>query len=135
MLSQVLVQLAQGIAGSDGDVEVVRHDLEQFIQPIGADRNHVDKRRSFRVDIVAEPGHKKGLLFSVGELEQMGYSIAVFAISSILATGGMLSRLMNDIKTNGHTDKSFEDMMTYNELNEILGIEHYHELWNQYSQD
>ena len=68
------------------------------------------------------------------ELKEMGYSLAVFAISSIQATAGALNRLMADIKTHGTTDQSFKDMMPYSPLNKLVGIEHYHQLWDQFSQ-
>ena len=65
-------------------------------------------------------------------LEDLGYSIAVYAISGILAVAGALQRLMTDIQSNGTTDQSFTDMMTYNELNNLVGIEHYHQLWDRF---
>ncbi|MFC1766469.1 oxaloacetate decarboxylase [Planctomycetota bacterium] len=66
------------------------------------------------------------------ELEDLGYSIGVFAISGILAVAGALHRLMADIQSNGNTDQSFADMITYNKLNTLLGIEHYHQLWDRF---
>ncbi|MCL5099253.1 MAG: isocitrate lyase/PEP mutase family protein [Candidatus Omnitrophica bacterium] len=69
------------------------------------------------------------------ELKEMGYSIAIFAISSIQATAGALNRLMADIKTNGTTNLSFKDMLPYSPLNKLVGIEHYHQLWDRLSQD
>jgi len=65
------------------------------------------------------------------ELKAMGYSVAIHAISSILATAGALDRLMADLKENGHTDRSIEGMMPYCALNETLGIEAYHRMWDQ----
>jgi 2-methylisocitrate lyase-like PEP mutase family enzyme len=65
-------------------------------------------------------------------LEDLGYSIAVYAISGILAVAGALQRLMADIQSNGTTDQSFAHMMTYNELNKLVGIEHYHQLWDRF---
>ena len=69
------------------------------------------------------------------QLQQMGYSIAIFAISSILSTAGALNQLLSNLKTNGNTDKSFNNMMTYNDLNKLLHIDHYHKLWDEFSQD
>jgi len=69
------------------------------------------------------------------ELESMGYSIAIFALSGVLAAAGALDRLMADIKTNGDTDESFQSMMTYTALNQAVGIDEYHDLWNRFSQD
>ncbi len=68
------------------------------------------------------------------ELEEMGYCIAVYAISGILATAGALQRLLSDIKTHGDSDQSFDGMMTYSDLNEILGIDDYHDLWNRFAE-
>lgn len=64
------------------------------------------------------------------DLEDMGYSIAVFALSGILAAAGALERLMLDIKANRDTRRSFGSMMTYSELNTRLGIDRYNNLWN-----
>ena len=67
------------------------------------------------------------------QLEQMGYSVAVFALSGIQAVAGTLDRLMDEIKTQGRTNESFKGMMTYSALNKVLGIEHYHALWNRFA--
>jgi 2-methylisocitrate lyase-like PEP mutase family enzyme len=66
------------------------------------------------------------------ELEAMGYSVAIYALSGILAAAGGLDRLMADIKQNGHTDRSFESMMSYGALNDLLGIEGYHRMWERF---
>jgi 2-methylisocitrate lyase-like PEP mutase family enzyme len=66
------------------------------------------------------------------DLESMGYSVAIYAISGILAAAGALDRLMADIKENAHTDRSFEGMMAYGALNDILGIEAYHRMWDRF---
>lgn len=68
------------------------------------------------------------------QLEKMGYSIAVFAISAIQTAAGALDRLMVEIKTQGSSDRSFESMMSYSDLNEVLGIQHYHALWNRFAE-
>ena len=69
------------------------------------------------------------------ELEAMGYSIAVFALSGVLAAAGALDRLMAQIKTAGDTDGAFEDMMTYSDLNQAVGIQDYHALWDRFAKD
>ena len=68
-------------------------------------------------------------------LQAMGYSVAIFALSGILAAAGALDRLLAGLKTRGDTDRSFDDMMTYSALNEALGIGGYHALWDRHSQD
>ena len=65
------------------------------------------------------------------ELKEMGFSIAIFALSGILAAAGALDSLMTNIVRRGDTDEDFEKMMTYTTLNEALGIQHYNEMWNR----
>ena len=68
-------------------------------------------------------------------LEELGYSIAVYALSSIQTVAGALDRLMGDIKAAGSTDVSFRHMMTYSDLSKALDIEHFHNLWDRHSKD
>lgn len=67
------------------------------------------------------------------DLQAMGYSVAIHPISSILATAGALDRLMAGLRKTGHTDDSFEAMMSYGALNSVLGMESYHRMWNRFS--
>lgn len=69
------------------------------------------------------------------ELEAMGYGVAIYALSGILAAAGAMDRLLNDIKEHGDTDRSFEQMMTYSGLNQALGIDDYHALWDRFARD
>lgn len=64
------------------------------------------------------------------DLKAMGYSVAIHPISSILATAGALDRLMADLRKDGDTDRCFDSLMTYQSLNHLLGIEHYHRMWD-----
>jgi 2-methylisocitrate lyase-like PEP mutase family enzyme len=63
------------------------------------------------------------------ELRAMGYAIAIHPLSGILATAGMLDRLMADLRQDGDTDARHGDMMSYQALNALLGIERYHRMW------
>jgi len=72
---------------------------------------------------------------TASQLEEMGYAMAIFALSGILAAAGALDRLMAGISADGDSDGSFESMMTYTELNDRIGIQGYHELWNRFSND
>ncbi len=68
-------------------------------------------------------------------LKELGYSIALYALSSIQTVAGALARLMTDIKTAGSSDVSFRQMMTYSDLNKALNIEYFRHLWNQHAHD
>ncbi len=65
------------------------------------------------------------------DLKAMGYSVAIHPISSILATAGALDRLMADLRESGDTGRRFDDLMTYRALNELLGVERYHRMWDE----
>ena len=66
------------------------------------------------------------------ELEAIGYSIAVYALAGIQATAGALDRLMADLKEHGNTDRSFKNMLPYSALNDMLGIERCHAMWDRF---
>jgi len=68
------------------------------------------------------------------ELRELGYSVAIFALSGVLAAAGALRDLMLRLAEDGDTDGAFPKMMTYTELNQQVGIEHYHRLWDQFGQ-
>jgi 2-methylisocitrate lyase-like PEP mutase family enzyme len=91
-------------------------------------REAVDGRLMGSIVEINEPAHTKA-----AQLEAMGYSIAAFALSGILAAAGALDRLMAGISTDGDSDSSVEGMMTYNTLNDAIGIKRYHELWDRFS--
>jgi len=69
------------------------------------------------------------------ELREMGYSVAIFALSGVLAAAGALARLMSCLAEKGATDTVFPAMMPYTDLNRSLGIEHYHRLWAAFGQN
>ena len=64
------------------------------------------------------------------ELEAMGYAVAIFALSGVLAAAGALDRLWASLAASGDTDGEFDAMMAYSELNRHLGIGHYQKLWD-----
>ena len=90
-------------------------------------RDEVEGRLLASVVEIDAPAQTKA-----GELREIGYSVAIFALSGILSVAGALKRLMSRLAESGDTDKMFSDMMTYTELNEHLGIEHYQQLWDRY---
>ena len=93
-------------------------------------RDKVDGRLMGSVVEIDAPAKTKA-----SQLEEMGYSIAVYALSGILAAAGALDRLMADLAARGDTDGSAERMMRYSELSENVGIQEYHKLWDRLTQD
>jgi len=90
-------------------------------------RDEVEGRLLASVVEIDAPAQTKA-----GDLREIGYSVAIFALSGILSVAGALKRLMSCLTDSGETDKVFPDMMTYTELNQHLGIEHYQQLWDRY---
>ncbi len=64
------------------------------------------------------------------ELREMGFAVAIFALSGVLAAAGALRGLMAGLAEDGNTDAAFGGMMTYTDLNQNLGIDHYQQLWD-----
>ncbi len=91
-------------------------------------RDEVDGRLMGSVVEIDAPARTRA-----SELETMGYCIAAFALSGILAAAGALDRLMAGLGARGDTDGSFESMMTYSDMNEAIGIQEYHHLWDRFA--
>ena len=113
----------------EAGVDVVFVDGVTRVEDFQSVRQGVEGRLMASVVEIDAPA-----LTKASELEAMGYSIAVFAISGVLAAAGALDRIMADMKTHGDTDRSFEGMMTYSELNKELGIQHYDAMWDRFSE-
>lgn len=113
----------------EAGVDIVFVDGVTRVEDFRSVRHAVEGRLMASVVEIDEPAHTKA-----GQLEEMGYSIAIFALSGVLAAAGALDRLMADIQTHGDTDRTFEQMTTYSDLNRHLGIQHYESLWNRFSQ-
>ena len=89
-------------------------------------RDEVEGRLFASVVEIDAPARTKA-----AELRELGYSVAIFALSGVLAAAGALADLMSRLAEDGDTDGVFPRMMTYTELNKHVGIEHYHRLWDQ----
>jgi len=92
-------------------------------------RDEVEGRLLASVVEIDAPAQTKA-----AELREMGYSVAIFALSGVLAAAGALADLMSRLTKDGDTDAVFPNMMTYTELNRQLGIENYNRLWDRYGQ-
>jgi len=132
------VKAAQG-GGLDTAIHRARHIARTGVDMIFVDglirrdhfqrvRDEVEGRLLASVVEIDAPAETKA-----DELRQMGYSVVIFALSGILSAAGALDRLMSCLSSSGATDKVFPEMMTYTELNEHLGIDHYKQLWDRYA--
>lgn len=69
-------------------------------------------------------------ILPVAELERLGYKIVVCPIESLLMTGKAMQRLVRMFVTTGRVDLSGMEMMTFNEVKEILGLKEVLDLRN-----
>jgi 2-methylisocitrate lyase-like PEP mutase family enzyme len=61
-------------------------------------------------------------LLTVKELEQIGYNVVVYPISTLYAASWAVKRLMEELMDHGTTKGSMEKMITFNDFNELVGL-------------
>jgi 2,3-dimethylmalate lyase len=64
-------------------------------------------------------------ILSVAELGQLGYKIAVAPIESLLVTAKAMRDLCTAWKNEGRVDQIANDAMTFAEVKDLLGVDHY----------
>ncbi len=62
-------------------------------------------------------------ILSVDELGELGFKIAVCPIESLLVTGLAVQRLIEHLKTHGRVDLGAQEMMTFAQVKDVLGLE------------
>ncbi len=71
-------------------------------------------------------------LFSADELSEMGYSLVIFP-NSITRRFALAAReLLSELKEKGTTRNMLDKMMSFKDLNKMLGIDEYRELESKY---
>jgi 2-methylisocitrate lyase-like PEP mutase family enzyme len=61
-------------------------------------------------------------ILTVAELEQLGYKIVVCPIESLLVTGLAVERLIQSLLTKGRVDLEKDQMLTFAQVKEVLGL-------------
>jgi 2-methylisocitrate lyase-like PEP mutase family enzyme len=62
-------------------------------------------------------------ILSVDELDHLGYKITVCPIASLLATGHAIHRLVHTLQREGRVDQLADEMMTFAQIKELLGLD------------
>lgn len=62
-------------------------------------------------------------ILSVTELEQLGYKVVVCPIESLLVAGAAIQRLIQTLLARGRVDLPAGEMMTFDEVKHLLGLE------------
>lgn len=62
------------------------------------------------------------------ELKHMGFSVALYPLSTLLTATHASKSLLADLKQNGTTHSKVDSMTTYSEFSQIVGLDHYTDL-------
>jgi 2-methylisocitrate lyase-like PEP mutase family enzyme len=62
-------------------------------------------------------------ILPVDELERLGYKIVVCPIESLLVTGAAVQRLIQALLSRGRVDQPGEEMMTFAQIKQVLGLD------------
>ena len=62
-------------------------------------------------------------ILSVDELARQGYKIVVCPIESLLVAGAAIQRLINALLTRGRVDLPSDEMMTFAQVKQVLGLD------------
>lgn len=71
-------------------------------------------------------------LCTAAELEAMGYRLAIFPGAAVRASAAAITRLMAALKRDGTTAGMLDQMMSFRQLNELLGLQTYQEREERY---
>ena len=71
-------------------------------------------------------------LLSVSELQEIGYSVVVFPLSTLFASAQAVWQTMQTLYKTGSTEGTLNHMMIFQDFNKIVGLEEIRELENYY---
>ncbi|WP_352419335.1 isocitrate lyase/PEP mutase family protein [Proteiniborus sp.] len=66
------------------------------------------------------------------ELEEVGYNLVIYPTASTYVTAKAMFGLMEELKVNGTTAKSFDKMITFADFNDLVGLGEYAKLEDGY---
>lgn len=74
-------------------------------------------------------------LLSVKKLEEIGFSVVVYPISTLYAAAFAVKSVMNELKSAGTTARMLKSMLTFDEFNELIGLKELREKEAHYYKD
>ena len=66
--------------------------------------------------------HGRTPLLTANELEQIGYNLAIFCVSSLYVTAKAVWGLMHELKEKGTTAGMLDRMIAFEEFNKLIGL-------------
>lgn len=89
---------------------------------------------SFNVPVLANMlEHGRTPLLSRDELEEIGYDLAIFCVSSTYVAAKAIMDLMLHLKETGRTNDYLDNMITFEEFNKLIGLPEIRELERKYA--
>jgi len=89
---------------------------------------------SFNVPVLANMlEHGRTPLLSRDELEEIGYDLAIFCVSSTYVAAKAIMDLMIHLKETGGTKDYLDKMITFEEFNKLIGLPEIRELERKYA--
>jgi methylisocitrate lyase len=70
--------------------------------------------------------------FTASELQQLGFKIVFFPVSTLLATAKVMTACLRHLKEQGTTAK-FEDLVSFKEFEQLIGVPKYRQLEQQFA--
>jgi 2-methylisocitrate lyase-like PEP mutase family enzyme len=78
---------------------------------------------SFNVPVLANMlEHGRTPLLTAKELEDLGYDLVIFCVASTYVIAKAVTKLMKELKTTGTTAGMIDEMIPFNEFNELVGL-------------
>ncbi|MBC7323248.1 MAG: isocitrate lyase/PEP mutase family protein [Acetomicrobium sp.] len=78
---------------------------------------------SFNVPVLANMlEHGRTPLLTAKELEDLGYDLVIFCVASTYVIAKAVTKLMKELKTTGTTAGMLDEMIPFNEFNELVGL-------------
>ena len=69
---------------------------------------------------------------TVKELEEMGYKIITYPLTALYASTRAIFKVMEELKEKGSAEGVLDQLITFNQFNELIGLSGMQELENKY---
>jgi 2-methylisocitrate lyase-like PEP mutase family enzyme len=79
--------------------------------------------------------HGKTPLLSADELQQMGYNLVIYPLTTLYAAAKAVLRAVTELKKTGTTAGLVDEMITFHQFNETVGLKELQSLEVKYRVD
>ena len=74
-------------------------------------------------------------MLTAGELQAMGYRLVIFPGAAVRASAAAMMRMMAALREQGTTESLRDEMLTFKELNDLLGLPEFQRREERYLRD